>query len=179
MQIRESIIVEGRNDLIRIRQCIDADIIVTHGFGLNASVLDQIRHAYDRVGIIIFTDPDYSGERIRRTLSEHFPHAKHAYISKEEGSAQEDVGVEHASCESIRRALSKVHTLIEREPVFSMQDMMAAGLSGGEKSSFLREKLGQKLGLGTANAKTFLYRMNHSALSKEEIEEAIRDVLSL
>ncbi len=179
LQIRESLVVEGRNDLIRIRECVEADIIVTSGYGLNASTIERIRRSYERRGIIIFTDPDTVGERIRRELTKRFPHAKHAYISREEGSAQGDVGVENASCESIRRALSKVHTLTDREPIYTMQDMMAMGLSGGERSFVLREELGIRLGLGTANAKTFLYRLNHSTLSKEEIEEALHEVLSL
>lgn len=179
MQIRESLVVEGRNDLIRIRECVDADIIITSGYGLNPSILERIRRAYERSGIIIFTDPDSVGERIRRELTRQFPNAKQAYISKEEGSYMGDVGVENASCKSIQRALEKVHTLVEREPLYSMRDMMAMGLSGGEQSSVLREKLGRKLGLGTANAKTFLYRINHSTLTKEDVEEALREILSL
>lgn len=179
MQIKECIVVEGRNDLIRLRSCVEADILLTSGYGLNPGILAKIRRAYERQGIIIFTDPDFVGERIRRELSRHFPKARHAYISREEGSLEGDVGVENASCQSILRALSKVHTLVQREPLLTMQDMIALGLSGGEGASAKREALGKRLGLGSANAKTFLFRLNHSTLSEEDLEEALREILPL
>ena len=68
--IKEVLIVEGRSDVARIRAShIDADMITTDGFSLRPDTLRQIACAYEKRGIIILTDPDQAGDRIRRYLS--------------------------------------------------------------------------------------------------------------
>ena len=57
----------------------------------------QIEHAQETRGIIIFTDPDFSGEKIRKTIMEVVPQAKHAFcpgtkLYRKKGK----LGVEHA-----------------------------------------------------------------------------------
>lgn len=73
--IREVIIVEGRDDIDAVQKAVSADIIATHGYGISASTLDRIRRAYETRGIIILTDPDHAGGRIRKRLTELFPEA--------------------------------------------------------------------------------------------------------
>ena len=70
MKIKEVIIVEGKSDIARVRQAVDAEIIPTYGFGLSPETLSDIEAAYRRCGIIILTDPDGAGERIRRYLTQ-------------------------------------------------------------------------------------------------------------
>lgn len=71
--LKEVIVVEGKSDIQRIHQAIEADCIATEGFTLRKGVIDQIRVAYEKRGIIILTDPDTAGERIRRVLTKSFP----------------------------------------------------------------------------------------------------------
>ena len=98
--IKEVLIVEGRSDVARIRAShIDADMITTDGFSLRPDTLRQIACAYEKRGIIILTDPDQAGERIRRYLSQRFPKAKHAFIPRKDAIANDDLGVEQASPE--------------------------------------------------------------------------------
>ena len=61
MKIKEVIIVEGKSDIARVRQAVDAEIIPTYGFGLSPETLSDIEAAYRRCGIIILTDPDGGG----------------------------------------------------------------------------------------------------------------------
>ena len=121
------------------------------------------------------TDPDPAGERIRRFLSKKFPAAKHAFVPKEEATANDDIGVEQASPEAIRAALEKVRTL-DWNPAerFSAADLIAAGLSGGDGASERRARLGARLGVGFANAKTFLKRLNHYGVTREEFESGLQ-----
>lgn len=65
MKIKEMIVVEGRDDTTRIRLAVDADTIETNGSAVNKATLDKIRHAKEKRGVIVFTDPDYPGERIQ------------------------------------------------------------------------------------------------------------------
>ncbi|MFS8631201.1 MAG: DUF4093 domain-containing protein, partial [Bacillales bacterium] len=66
--------------------------------------------------MIILTDPDYPGERIRRILSARVPGCKHAFLSREEASRDGKIGVEYASPEAIRRALAAVQTEMPEQP---------------------------------------------------------------
>ena len=136
--------------------------------------MSNIAAAYKRCGIIILTDPDSAGENIRNFLSKKFPLAKHAYIPRDEATANDDVGVEQASPESIRKALSKVRTLeINPREEFTAAEMVAFNLAGGTDSSKRRDKIGAALGIGYGNVKTFVRRLNNYGVTREEFLKAI------
>ena len=64
INIKETIVVEGRDDTAAVKQAVDGFIIETHGFGIKRQTWELIERAYNNGGIIIFTDPDFSGEEI-------------------------------------------------------------------------------------------------------------------
>ena len=66
LKIKEAVVVEGRDDTIAVKKAAEALTIETHGFGIKKETWKLIEKAYENQGIIIFTDPDYSGEEIRR-----------------------------------------------------------------------------------------------------------------
>lgn len=176
--IKEVLIVEGRSDVARIRAShIDVDMITTDGFNLRPATLEQIRCAYEKRGIIILTDPDGAGERIRTYLSERFPKAKHAFIPRKDAIANNDLGVEQASAEAIRLALSKTRCAVyEPQEIFTMQDMLAAKLNGTADAADRRAAVGAVLGIGYGNAKQFLKRLNHYGVTRHEWERAIAEL---
>ena len=55
--IKQVIVVEGKSDIARVKQAVDADIIATGGLALRSVVIEDIRRAYEKRGIIILTDP--------------------------------------------------------------------------------------------------------------------------
>ena len=175
--LKEVLIVEGKMDTVAIRKAYPddpPDCIITGGFTLNARTLDDIEQAYKRRGIIILTDPDVAGERIRRFLTERFPEAKHAFVPKAEATANDDVGIEQASPASIRAALAKVRTAtMAVEERFSSIDLVRARLSGADDASERRAAVGAALGIGYANAKTFLARLNRYGVTREEFAAAV------
>lgn len=175
--IKEVLIVEGKMDVVAINKAVKADCIITGGFSLQPRTLDNIAEAYKKRGIIIMTDPDGAGERIRRFLAKRFPEAKHAFVPREDATANNDVGIEQASPEAIRAALAKVHTL-EWEPseVFSSADLLKNGLNGSAEAVARRAKLGAILGVGWANAKTFLMRLNHYGVTRADFEQALSEL---
>ena len=130
-----------------------------------------------RRGIIILTDPDSAGENIRTFLTKKFPAAKHAYIPKDEATANDDIGVEQAQPDSIRKALAKVHTLnLNPRAEFTAAEMLQYGLSGGAESSKLRDRIGAALGIGYGNVKTFVKRLNSYGITRAEFMEALKNV---
>lgn len=176
--LQQVIIVEGKSDIQKVQQAIEAECIATEGFTLRKAVLDRIEQAYEKRGIIILTDPDTAGERIRRFLGKKFPRAEHAFIPREEAFANDDIGIEQASLESIRKALSKLHIQrMESSNEFSMQDMVAHNLTGNPSSVQRRSDVGAKLGIGYGNSKQFLYRLNHYGISREDFIKAVDHVI--
>ena len=175
--IKEVIVVEGKMDIVAVSRAVEADFIITYGFHLRPKTLDAIEAAYKKRGIIILTDPDPAGERIRKYLAKRFKNAKHAFIPIEEATAEGDIGVEQASPAAILAALSKVRTSsIEPSNIFSSADMVKNDLTGSDFASKRRAKLGEILGLGAANAKTFLKRLNNYSVTREEFEEALKTI---
>ena len=104
--LKEVLVVEGKMDTVAIRKALCAETIETGGFALNPYTLAKIKAAYIKRGIIILTDPDGAGERIRKYLTEIFPQAGQAFVPKVDATANNDVGIEQASPEAIRKALS-------------------------------------------------------------------------
>ena len=175
--IKEVLVVEGKMDVRAVARAVEADCIITDGYRLAPKTISSIRDAYKRRGIIILTDPDPAGERIRRFLSKKFPEAKHAFVPKEDATANDDIGVEQASPEAIRAALEKVRTLNwQPTALFSSADLIVAGLSGGPMASERRARIGAMLGVGCANAKTFLKRLNHYGVTREEFSAALAEL---
>ena len=172
--IKEVLVVEGKMDVVAINKAVEADCIITEGFNLLPRTIKNIKAAYEKRGIIILTDPDSAGERIRSYLVRRFPNAKHAFIPAQEATANDDIGVEQAKPEAIRKALAKVRTA-ESEPSneFSAKDLILNGLNGSQSASLRRAKVGEILGIGFANAKTFLRRLNNYGVTRDEFEKAL------
>ncbi|WP_195576812.1 ribonuclease M5 [Paenibacillus sp. 1001270B_150601_E10] len=173
--IREVIVVEGRDDTVAIKRAVDADTIETGGSALNEMTFKRIALAQDRRGVIIFTDPDFAGERIRKAVAQRVPGCKHAFITKKEALAKGDIGVENASPEAIRHALANVRTEMPSpagQPL-TWGDLIEAGLTAHTGSSERRMRLGEILGIGYCNAKQFLKRCTAFQITREEFEEAL------
>ena len=173
--IKQVIVVEGKSDIARVGMAVDADMIATEGFALKKTTIEKIRYAYEKRGIIILTDPDGPGERIRQRLSKLFPKALHAFVPKSEASTEDDVGIEDASPESIRKALQTLRVLYQDDSgLFSAADLFAAGLSGNPDSSLKRARVGAILGIGYGNGKQFVKRLNHCGITREEWDRALQ-----
>ena len=106
--IKEIIVVEGRDDVTAVKRALDCELITTGGFGFPKGVMERIKAAQARRGVIIFTDPDFAGEKIRKKIAAEVPGCKHAFLPREEAKKDGDIGIENASPESILRALNKV-----------------------------------------------------------------------
>ena len=178
MKIKEIIVVEGKDDTSKIMQAVEADTIETNGSAINEEILNRIKHAKDKRGVIIFTDPDYPGERIRRLIDQHVPGCKHAFLTREQAQSSrakdQSLGIEHASNEVIRSALAAVYELIDKtESDIRKDDLLQAGLIGQKESKQLREQLGKQLQIGHTNGKQLLKRLTQFQISKQELHEAL------
>lgn len=165
-KIKEMIVVEGKNDTLRLRQFFDCDTIETTGKAMNPETLERIAQAQQTRGVIVFTDPDQPGELIRRWVNEHVPSCKQAFIEKKKARTQTKVGVEHADREDLWEALSNCVTFTTDQPTLSWEEFIDLGLMGDAKK---REEVCRRFHIGFCNAKTCFKRLNQMQITKEEI----------
>lgn len=180
MKIKEIIVVEGKDDTVTIQRAVDADTIETNGSAINDETLEQIKLAQQKRGVIIFTDPDYPGERIRKIISNHIPGCKHAFLPKKYAIAKngKGLGVEHAPLEMIRKALQDVHEEADEwNEEIAWNDLVHAGLIGGSRAKDRRQRLGEILKIGYTNGKQLYKRLKKFHISKDAFLEAYRQVL--
>ena len=166
--IQELIVVEGKHDSDTLKKYFDCDTIETGGTGFTKETIDVIAFALKRRGVIIFTDPDSPGNRIRNALNQAVPGCKNAFVDKKDARTNKKVGVEHADEKTLQEALEHLVTYAPIERITAM-DMYELGLSGHEDSQEKRELIGKKYHIGFANAKTMRIRLNCLNITKEEL----------
>lgn len=175
--IKEVIVVEGRDDITAVKQAVDAEVIAVGGFGINKAVIDRIKEAQKRKGVIVLTDPDFAGEKIRSIISKRVKGIKHAYIAQEDGIKGDDIGVENATPEVIIEALNRAKVSEEViEETYKSEDMFYFKLTGDINSKKRRIMLGKELGIGYGNANQMLSRLNRYKITKEEFISAIEKI---
>ncbi|MBQ6621326.1 MAG: ribonuclease M5 [Mogibacterium sp.] len=178
VRIKEAIVVEGRDDLIEVSKVFDTLIIVTHGFGIREETWQLIDRAYREKGIIVLTDPDFSGEEIRRRITERYPDARQAWIPVAEATRKGDIGVENARPEAIRRAIlaSRATAAEAPEDPVTMETLRALGLTGSDGAAARRQAVCEKLAVGYSNSKAFVRRLATFGITKQELTEAVKSI---
>ena len=139
MKINEFIVVEGRDDTERVKTAVECDTIETNGSAINQDTLNVIRHAQETRGVIVLTDPDFPGDKIRHTIRDYVPGVKHAYLDREK-LKQKEVGIEHANVKDIREALMHVSSpLEEAEETIDKSVLIDLGLIIGKDARRRRD----------------------------------------
>lgn len=169
MKIKEIIIVEGKNDTNTLQSYFECDTIETHGTHLSKRTLKMIEMANQKRGVIIFTDPDAPGEKIRSTINQRVKGCKNAFIDRKKAKTTKKVGVEHASKEDLYESLTHLMTYTEElKNTITWSEFLELGCSGKDNSSDKRRILEEYLHLGKSNAKTLFKRLNMIQITKEE-----------
>lgn len=174
--VGEVIVVEGIHDKQRVNMAVAADVIVLGGDRLGSRTMNLIRLAHKNRGVIVLTDPDGAGERIRRRIEQAVPGCKQAQLTRRQAISDGGIGVEHAAVDDVRAAILRARSAdVEAcvEPLFQMSDLFGAGLVGASGAASKRQALGDLLGIGYGNAKAFLGKLNTLRVSREEWDSAI------
>lgn len=180
MRIKEFIVVEGKDDTTAINRAVDADTIETNGSAINQETIEKIKLAQQTRGVIIFTDPDYPGEKIRKSISAQVKGCKHAFLAKEDAISKKGkgLGVEHADPLAIKKALKDaqiMHEVILEE--ITQSDLVTAGLVGGDKAKERRIKLGKLLKIGYTNGKQLHKRLMMFQISRQDFADALMAII--
>ncbi len=121
------------------------DTIETRGSAINENILEQIEHAQETRGVIVFTDPDFSGEKIRKTIMEVIPDAQHAFLSRRMAHRKSAGQVLGWSTPAMKRSSTRAqggHPAEGDQPKIAGQTLLDYGLIAGAQARERRERLG-------------------------------------
>ena len=183
IRLDRPVIVEGKYDKIRLSALVDGPILVTNGFRIfkNREQMALLRRLARQDGILILTDSDAAGFKIRNYIKSAVPDGKiyHAYIPeilgkearKDRPSKEGTLGVEGMQLQVLAAALQKSGVLFDegpkKDPVTRM-DFYENGLSGGPDSSQKRLAVLQKLGLPRYLSAAALLEAVNALMNREE-----------
>ncbi len=169
-RIKELLVLEGKHDEARIRQLYDCDIVLTRGLGLNEKTLDYIAEAAENNGVIVFTDPDGPGEKIRKRIIERVPKARHCFIPREKAIGRRNVGIEYGETEAIIEALENTVTFSQGKETLSWSEYLQLGVMQNARK---RKELAEALHLGYCNNRTLFKRLNMIGADYEKIRKLL------
>lgn len=192
IKLSQPVIVEGKYDVIKLSNILDALIIKTDGFGIFKDSEKQrlIRRLANEKGIIVLTDSDSAGFVIRNFISSCVPKDKiiNVYIPdifgkekrKAERSKEGKLGVEGVPesviLEALRKAGVTASVTDEKRRLITNVDLYEYGLSGRENSSRKRKKLLAALSLPERMSTSSLVKILNSFVTYEEFIEKVKEI---
>lgn len=185
IHVAQAIIVEGKYDKIKLSSLLDAVILTTNGFHIfhDTEKMALIRYYAKTTGIIILTDSDTAGFRIRNYLKGAVHDGKlfHVYIPdiygkerrKLKPSAEGKLGVEGIDKNALLAAFEKAGVLTDEIPEktdpITKYDLYELGLSGGADSKSKRKALQRRLHLPDLLSTASLLEVLNTMMTKTEL----------
>ena len=186
IKLTQAVVVEGKYDRMRLSTILDATVVETGGFRIfsDDETISMLRILAKKCGLIIFTDSDFAGFRIRNFLKNKITEGKiwDAYLPDVEGKEKRKphpskeglLGVEGFSEAEILSALEKAgvtdsklcSTPSERITRFDLYEL---GLSGGKNSREKRAAVLKELSLPAHLSSTVLPDVLSSVISREDL----------
>ncbi len=191
LHIKETIVVEGKFDKEQLKKVTDAPIICTGGFSLytNKNIINSIRRMAEKTGVIVLTDSDSAGFRIRNYIKQCVGNrgmVKHAYIPTVMGKERRKdtpgkeglLGVEGMTEELLSEILQNVTEVCgvemrPKEELITKTTFYQDGLSGHEDSVQKRIRLAKALGLPIRISANAMIEVLNTAFSYEEYRKEI------
>lgn len=189
-KIAQVIIVEGKYDLIKLSSLVDALILTTDGFRIfkDKEKIELIKTVGEKNGVIILTDSDAAGFKIRAFLKSVLPKEMitHAYIPNIEGKEKRKevpskeglLGVEGVGDDiiitALQRAGAKFNNSTSQDRQITKFDLFELGLSGGRDSSNLRRKLLKTMSLPERMSCNAMLDVLNSLITYDEFIDLIK-----
>lgn len=193
IKLDKPIIVEGKYDKIRLSNFIDAVIIETDGFRIFSDREKRafIRNLAKTKGIIVMTDSDSAGFRIRNfirniacdgdVINVYIPDVFGKEKRKPEPSKEGKLGVEGLSEKIITEALTKAGVFhSETNECTSRQvtvtDLFEDGFTGSDNSSQRKKNLLKSLSLPSGMSNSQLLKLINTFMSYEDYKKAVKEI---
>lgn len=195
LKVKQTIIVEGKYDQSKLSSLVDATILTTGGFDIfrDKKKLALFRALAEKDGIIILTDSDAAGFRIRSYIAGAVDTDQiiHVYIPdllgkerrKAQPSAEGKLGVEGIPADILLEAFRRAGVSVENsetpaakgDPV-TKSDFVEWGLSGGDNSFTLRQQLLNRLRLPARLNTNALLKVVNSLYTRSQFERILKEL---
>ena len=169
-------VVEGKTDVNKLTNIIDADFVVCNGAAISKETINYIKELVKTRKVVVLTDPDFPGLQIRNKIEREVPGVYHAYVDRKKASNGKKLGVAECQIDEIKRAIENyVYYDIQNsvKPQITMKDMVELELTGSEKASKNREIVSNYFHTGFSNAKTLMKHLNMLGVTLEQIKEVL------
>lgn len=191
LHIKEVIVVEGKYDKEALKKITDAPIVCTGGFSLykNPSLISYLKREAQKNGIIILTDSDSAGFRIRNYIRQcigsrgkitnaYIPSVRGKEKRKTEAGKEGLLGVEGINLKKLEQILKKAAAFknAKKEKFVDKAAFFSLGLSGGEQSFALRGALAKELGLPVRISANSMIDIINKTMTKEEFFSAVEKI---
>jgi ribonuclease M5 len=193
LKLSQTIITEGKYDKIKLKSIIDANIITTDGFAIYNDEKKRalIAAIAAKTGIIVLTDSDSAGRRIRNFIKNiaagaeitnvHIPKVSGKEKRKASPSKENTIGVEGIDKDLLLAAFERFgfgEGAPEQGRKITKADFVADGLSGGQDISKKREWLCYRLDLPYMPSNSLLECLNILA-GYEEYKKIVEEFVQL
>lgn len=184
LKVRQPIIVEGRYDKIRLSSVIDGVFIETGGFRIfkDKELVASLRHMANTTGVILLTDSDSAGFKIRNYLKNvlgksakitdvYIPAVSGVEKRKAAPSAEGLLGVEGIDTETLLFAFKRAGVgceTVNQKSSLTTADLFAAGLTGAENCAERRRELLKRLSLPPRLSNRSMLLLLNTLLTREE-----------
>ena len=165
-KIKEIIVVEGKSDTALLKELFEVDTIETHGLALDKKTLELIKEANKTRGVIVLTDPDFPGKKIRDQIKTVVPNCKHAFVSKKDATGKKKLGIAEANKEAVVLALENMVSFDVDNQSITWHEFIDLDIIGNKQRRLLVYDL---FNLGYGNVKTLFKRLNMVGISKEDV----------
>lgn len=165
-KIKEIIVVEGKSDTALLKELFEVDTIETHGLALDKKTLELIKEANKTRGVIVLTDPDFPGKKIRDQIQTVVPNCKHAFVSKKDATGKKKLGIAEANKEAVVLALENMVSFDVDNQSITWHEFIDLDIIGNKQRRLLVYDL---FNLGYGNVKTLFKRLNMVGISKEDV----------
>lgn len=165
-KIKEIIVVEGKSDTALLKELFEVDTIETHGLALDKKTLELIKEANKTRGVIVLTDPDFPGKKIRDQIQTVVPNCKHAFVSKKDATGKKKLGIAEANKEAVVLALENMVNFDVDNQSITWHEFIDLDIIGNKQRRLLVYDL---FNLGYGNVKTLFKRLNMVGISKEDV----------
>lgn len=162
-KIKEIVVVEGKTDTALLKELFEVDTIETHGLALDDKTMALIKEASKKRGIIVLTDPDFPGKKIRDQIQKEIPECKHAFVAKKDAEAKK---------EAVIAAIENVVTFDANKESITWKEFIDLDIIGNKQRRLAVYDL---FNLGYGNVKTLFKRLNMVGITKEEILRRLAD----
>ena len=193
IRLDKPVIVEGKYDKIKLSAFLDAVIIETDGFRIFSDKEKRafIRRLAKTKGIIVMTDSDAAGYRIRNfirniaadgeVINVYIPDVFGKEKRKTEPSKEGKLGVEGMSEKIITEALTRAGVFHTDAPdtqrrTVTVTDLFEDGFTGNDNSRQRKEKLLKSLSLPSHISNSQLLKLINTFMSFEDYKNAVNSI---